>query len=204
MEWETSKQFDLGLDLLLFNNSLEIVADYFRKDIDNMLMQEPLPTTLGFPMFPYSNVGSMRNTGWEFGITYRKAWSDFNFTASANISTYKNEVTSLGNGDAIYGHAFDNVTVLTKTEVGQPVGYFYGYATNGIFQNEEQVEGSAQRESAKPGDIRFKDLNSDDVLDEQDRTKIGDPWPDFVYGLSLGATWKGFDFNVFFSRVTRK
>lgn len=89
-----------------------------------MLMQEPLPTTLGFPMFPYSNVGSMRNTGWEFGITYRKAWSDFNFTASANISTYKNEVTSLGNGDAIYGHAFDNVTVLTKTEVGQPVGYF--------------------------------------------------------------------------------
>ena len=198
MEWETSKQFDLGLDLLLFNNSLEIVADYFRKDIDNMLMQEPLPTTLGFPMFPYSNVGSMRNTGWEFGITYRKAWSDFNFTASANISTYKNEVTSLGNGDAIYGHAFDNVTVLTKTEVGQPVGYFYGYATNGIFQNEEQVEGSAQRESAKPGDIRFKDLNSDDVLDEQDRTKIGDPWPDFVYGLSLGATWKGFDFNVFF------
>ena len=78
MEWETSKQFDLGLDLLLFNNSLEIVADYFRKDIDNMLMQEPLPTTLGFPMFPYSNVGSMRNTGWEFGITYRKAWSDFN------------------------------------------------------------------------------------------------------------------------------
>ena len=118
--------------------------------------------------------------GWEFGITYRKAWSDFNFTASANISTYKNEVTSLGNGDAIYGHAFDNVTVLTKTEVGQPVGYFYGYATNGIFQNEEQVEGSAQRESAKPGDIRFKDLDSDDVLDEQDRTKIGDPWPDFV------------------------
>ena len=138
----------------------------------------------------------MRNVGWELGVTYRKTWGDLNFTASANISTYKNEVTSLGNGDAIYGSAYNNNTI-TKTEVGQPVGYFYGYVTNGIFQNAEQVEGSAQRETAKPGDIRYKDLNNDDVLDDNDRAKIGDPWPDFVYGLSLGASWKGFDFNMF-------
>ena len=196
LKWETSKQFDIGLDLSLFNNSIEIVADYFRKNIDDMLMQEPQPTTLGFPNFPYANVGSMRNVGWELGVTYRKTWGDLNFTASANISTYKNEVTSLGNGDAIYGTAYNNNTI-TKTEVGQPVGYFYGYVTNGIFQNAEQVEGSAQRETAKPGDIRYKDLNNDDVLDDNDRTKIGDPWPDFVYGLTLGASWKGFDFNMF-------
>lgn len=196
LKWETSKQFDIGLDLSLLNNSIEIVADYFRKNIDDMLMQEPQPTTLGFPNFPYANVGSMHNVGWELGVTYRKTWRDFYFTASANISTYKNEVTSLGNGDAIYGTAYNNNTI-TKTEVGQPVGYFYGYVTNGIFQNAEQVEGSAQRETAKPGDIRYKDLNNDDVLDDNDRTKIGDPWPDFVYGLSLGASWKGFDFNMF-------
>lgn len=194
--WETSKQFDVGLDLSFFDNSLDFVADYFVKDIDHMLMQEPVPGTLGLPTFPYSNVGSMRNEGWEFGLTYRKTFGEWFFTASANISTYKNTVTSLGNGDAIYGSAYNDNTI-TKTEVGKPVGYFYGYVTNGIFQNAEQVEGSAQRETATPGDIRFKDLDGNDILDDADRTMIGSPWPDFVYGLTLGAAWKGFDFNMF-------
>ncbi len=195
--WETSKQFDLGLDLSLFNNSLDVTADYFIKDIAHMLMQEPQPSTLGLPTDPYANVGSMRNEGWEFGLSYRKTVGEWFLTASANISTYKNTVTSLGNGDAIYGQAYNN-NIVTKTEVGMPVGYFYGYVTNGIFQNAEQVEGSAQRETAVPGDIRFKDLVADDILDDKDRTMIGSPWPDFVYGLTLGAAWKGFDISIFF------
>lgn len=194
--WETSKQFDVGLDMSFLNNSLDLVVDYYIKDIENMLMQEPQPTTLGLPTFPYANVGSMRNEGWEFGLTYRKSIGEWFLTASANISTYKNTVTSLGNGDAIYGSAYNN-NVITKTEVGKPVGYFYGYVTNGIFQNKEQVEGSAQRETAQPGDIRFKDLDQNDILDDQDRTMIGSPWPDFVYGLTLGLAWKGFDLNMF-------
>lgn len=194
--WETSRQFDLGLDLSFFNNSLDFVVDYFVKNIDNMLMQEPQPTTLGLISYPYANVGSMKNEGWEFGINYRKGFGDWFLTASANISTYRNKVKSLGNGDAIYGYAY-NKNVVTKTEVGKPVGYFYGYVTNGIFQNAEQVEGSPQRETAVPGDVRYKDLNNDDVIDDKDRTMIGSPWPDFVYGITLGAVWKGFDFNLF-------
>lgn len=194
--WETSRQFDLGLDLSFFNNSLDFVVDYFVKNIDNMLMQEPQPTTLGLISYPYANVGSMKNEGWEFGINYRKGFGDWFLTASANISTYRNKVKSLGNGDAIYGYAY-NKNVVTKTEVGKPVGYFYGYVTNGIFQNAEQVEGSPQRETAVPGDVRYKDLNNDDVIDAHDRTMIGSPWPDFVYGITLGAAWKGFDFNLF-------
>lgn len=194
--WETSRQFDLGLDLSFFNNSLDFVVDYFVKNIDNMLMQEPQPTTLGLVSYPYANVGSMKNEGWEFGINYRKGFGDWFLTASANISTYRNKVKSLGNGDAIYGYAY-NKNVVTKTEVGKPVGYFYGYVTNGIFQNAEQVEGSPQRETAVPGDVRYKDLNNDDVIDDNDRTMIGSPWPDFVYGITLGAAWKGFDFNLF-------
>lgn len=194
--WETSRQFDLGLDLSFFNNSLDFVVDYFVKNIDNMLMQEPQPTTLGLISYPYANVGSMKNEGWEFGINYRKGFGDWFLTASANISTYRNKVKSLGNGDAIYGYAY-NKNVVTKTEVGKPVGYFYGYVTNGIFQNTEQVEGSPQRETAVPGDVRYKDLNNDDVIDDKDRTMIGSPWPDFVYGITLGAAWKGFDFNLF-------
>lgn len=194
--WETSRQFDLGLDLSFFNSSLDFVVDYFVKNIDNMLMQEPQPTTLGLISYPYANVGSMKNEGWEFGINYRKGFGDWFLTASANISTYRNKVKSLGNGDAIYGYAY-NKNVVTKTEVGKPVGYFYGYVTNGIFQNAEQVEGSPQRETAVPGDVRYKDLNNDDVIDDNDRTMIGSPWPDFVYGITLGAAWKGFDFNLF-------
>lgn len=194
--WETSRQFDVGLDLSFFNSSLDFVVDYFVKNIDNMLMQEPQPTTLGLISYPYANVGSMKNEGWEFGINYRKGFGDWFLTASANISTYRNKVKSLGNGDAIYGYAY-NKNVVTKTEVGKPVGYFYGYVTNGIFQNAEQVEGSPQRETAVPGDVRYKDLNNDDVIDDNDRTMIGSPWPDFVYGITLGATWKGFDFNLF-------
>lgn len=195
--WETSRQFDVGIDLSFFNNSLNVVADYFVKDIDRMLMQEPQPTTLGLPTYPYANVGSMRNEGWEFGVNWRKSFGEWFITASANLSTYSNVVTSLGNGDAIYGSSYDNNTI-TKTEVGKPVGYFYGYVTNGIFQNESQVDGSAQRETATPGDVRYKDLFFDDILDDKDRTMIGSPWPDFVYGLTLGAAWKGFDFNIFF------
>ena len=194
--WETSRQFDVGLDLSFFNNSLDFVVDYFVKNIDNMLMQEPQPTTLGLISYPYANVGSMKNEGWEFGINYRKGFGDWFLTASANISTYRNKVKSLGNGDAIYGYSY-NKNVVTKTEVGKPVGYFYGYVTNGIFQNAEQVEGSPQRETAVPGDVRYKDLNNDDVIDDKDRTMIGSPWPDFVYGITLGAAWKGFDFNLF-------
>lgn len=194
--WETSRQFDVGLDLSFFNNSLDFVVDYFVKNIDNMLMQEPQPKTLGLISYPYANVGSMKNEGWEFGINYRKGFGDWFLTASANISTYRNKVKSLGNGDAIYGYAY-NKNVVTKTEVGKPVGYFYGYVTNGIFQNAEQVEGSPQRETAVPGDVRYKDLNNDDVIDDKDRTMIGSPWPDFVYGITLGAAWKGFDFNLF-------
>ncbi|MBO6220632.1 MAG: SusC/RagA family protein, partial [Bacteroidales bacterium] len=133
--------------------------------------------------------------------TWRKSVGDLRYEIAGNISTYQNKVLSLGNGDAIYGSAY-NSNVVTKTEVGKPVGYFYGYLTNGIFQNATEVEGSAQRSTAVPGDIRYKDIypaeEPDDVLDDNDRAMIGSPWPDFVYGLTLSAAWRGFDASIFF------
>ena len=197
LKWETSKQFDLGVDLGLLKGKLDITADYFSKRICDMLMMEPQPTTLGYPNDPYANVGTMLNRGWEFSIGWNDKLGDFSYGINANISTYQNTVLSLGNGDAIYGTAYLTDMVVTKTEIGMPVGYFYGYVTNGIFQNEAQVEGSAQREVSVPGDIRFKDLNGDDVLDDSDRTMIGNPWPDFVYGLTLNMAYKGLDFSMF-------
>jgi hypothetical protein len=138
----------------------------------------------------------MQNKGWEFELAYNNTKGAFKYNIGGNISAYRNKVTKLGNGEPIFATAHLG-EVITKTEVGMPVGYYYGYVTNGIFQNAKQVEGGAQRETATPGDIRFKDLNGDDVLDANDRTIIGNPWPDFVYGMTANLAYKGFDLSVF-------
>lgn len=196
LQWEVSNQLDIGLDLTFLKGKLSFTADYFDKQIDNMLLTVPLPSTLGYPNSPYSNAGNMQNRGWEFDLSYREAEGDFTYSFDGNISSYKNEVTKLGDGEPIYSTAHLG-EVITKTEVGMPVGYYYGYVTNGIFQNAQQVEDSPQRDLSTPGDVRFKDLNGDGVLDANDRTKIGNPWPDFVYGLTANAAYKGFDISLF-------
>lgn len=196
LQWETSKQLDIGIDLTMLDGKLNFTADYFDKKVDNMLLIVPLPSALGYPNSPYSNAGSMQNKGWEFELSYKNVIGGFSYGISGNISAYKNKVTKLGNGEPIYATAHLG-EVITKTEVGMPVGYYYGYKTNGIFQNAKQVEDSPQRDVSTPGDIRFKDLNGDGVLDANDRTMIGNPWPDFVYGINLNAAYKGFDISVF-------
>ncbi|RYE17935.1 MAG: SusC/RagA family TonB-linked outer membrane protein, partial [Sphingobacteriales bacterium] len=169
LRWETSKQLDIGLDLLFFKGKLNLVVDYFDKKVEDMLMLVPPPSALGYPNAPYSNAGNMQNKGWEFELGYNNMDGAFKYSISGNISAYRNKVIKIGNGEPIFSTAHLG-EVITKTEVGMPVGYYYGYVTNGIFQNAAQVEGSAQRETATPGDIRFKDLNGDDVLDANDRT----------------------------------
>lgn len=196
LQWETSKQLDIGLDLSMFSNRLTFVADYFDKRVENMLMIVPLPSALGFPSSPYSNAGNMQNKGWEFELGYNKNNGSVKYSINGNISAYKNKILTLGNGESIFSTAHLG-EVITKTEVGMPIGYYYGYVTNGIFQNAKEVEGSAQRDISTPGDIRFKDLNGDDVLDAKDRTIIGNPWPDFVYGLTGNIAYAGFDLSLF-------
>jgi TonB-linked SusC/RagA family outer membrane protein len=197
LQWETSKQLDIGLDLSLLNDRLNFTADYFDKKVENMLMIVPLPTALGYPSSPYSNAGNMQNKGYEFDLSYHNNVGGLKYKISGNISAYRNKVTKLGNGEPIFSTAHLG-EVITKTEVGMPIGYYYGYVTNGIFQNAAQVEGSPQRDVSSPGDIRFKDLNGDGVLDAKDRTLIGNPWPDFVYGLTTNVNYKGIDVSLFF------
>lgn len=197
LQWETSKQFDIGLDVNLFNGKIEVAVDYFNKRIENMLMMVPLNTTLGFPNSPYTNAGSMENKGWELSISHYQREGQFQYSISGNVSAYRNKVLSIGNGDAIYGSTYLTDFHLTKTEVGLPVGYFYGYVTNGIFQNSQQVEDGPQRYVSTPGDVRYKDLVADDIINEEDRTIIGNPWPDFVYGITFNCSYKNFDFSTF-------
>ncbi|MDR1258771.1 MAG: TonB-dependent receptor [Tannerellaceae bacterium] len=205
LKWETTSQLDFGLDLAFLHGSLRLTLDYFDRKTSDMLLQLPLPTSLGLPNYPWMNAGSVSNKGLEFTLVYDGvAAKDFAYHINANVSTYRNRVESLGSGSNIPGKGIHlgNQT-YTMTEVGQPIGYFYGFETDGVFQTPQEVdnyavEGKKIMPSAQPGDLRFVDRNHDGVLDELDRTMIGNPHPDFTFGLTLGAEYKGFDFSAFF------
>lgn len=214
IQWETTKQTDIGFDVGFFNK-ITLTADYFIKTTEGMLVQVPLPGAFGYPNTPWSNAGSVENKGFEFAIDYKESIRDFNFSVNANIFTYKNKVKSLGGGEPILGSTHLGNMTHTKTEEGMPIGYFYGWKTDGIFQTQEEVdsyvnnEGKLIQPTALPGDLKFLDLNGTDEdgnvvpgpdgeLNDADRVMIGNPFPDFTFGLTLSAEYKGFDFSAFF------
>jgi TonB-linked SusC/RagA family outer membrane protein len=208
LQWEISKQADIGLEATLFKDKLNIVVDYFNKRVENMLLQLPLPTTLGYPNFPWTNAGSMINKGWELTVTHHNNIGKLGYDITANISTFRNKVISMGGGEPIYSTAHLG-EVLTTTAIGKPVGSYFGWRTDGIFQTQDEVDKSAQKGLSSPGDLRFKDVNGTDangnitpgpdgVLNAADRVLIGNPWPDFIYGLTLNLSYSRFDLSVFF------
>jgi len=203
IRWESSEQTNIGLDATLFKN-LSITADYFIKNTNGMLLRTPVPNYTGYPNAPYTNAGSVRNKGFELGIDWRGQKGNFSYGINANAATYKNEVTSLGEGDnPIYGTGFKSG--LSKTEVGHPIGMFFGYKWLGIFQTPEEIRaytgknGQLLEPLAKPGDFKFADTNGDGVLNDNDRTYIGNPHPGLVYGFGIRLGWKNFDFSSAFS-----
>src|SRR5690606_20348694 len=132
IKWEQTEQLDIGLDLAFLNNKLNLTIDAYRKTTDGMLLNVPLPAYLGFPNSPWSNAGGVRNSGLEFDLSYRNKIGDFGYSIAANASTFKNKVLSLGGGEPITGGGWISYTT-TLTEEGMPIGYFYGFKTNGIF-----------------------------------------------------------------------
>ncbi|GAA4320492.1 TonB-dependent receptor [Compostibacter hankyongensis] len=208
LQWETSKQADIGLEATLFKELLSIEVDYFNKRVEDMLLQLPLPSTLGYPNSPWVNAGTMVNKGWELSLTHRNHIGTFDYSVNANISTFRNEVISMGGGEPIYSTAHLGETI-TKTEEGMPIGYYFGWRTDGIFQTQDEVDKSPQKGVSQPGDLRFKDINgtdengrvipgADGILNAADRVLIGNPWPDFIYGLTLNGSWHRFDLSLFF------
>jgi TonB-linked SusC/RagA family outer membrane protein len=211
LQWETSKQTDLGLDLSLLKGRWVISADYFNKKVEQLLLIVPLPSTLGYPNSPYSNAGTMQNRGWELSVTNNNNIGELKVGVTANISFVRNKVLSLGGGQAVGGYAHLN-ELMTRTEEGQPVGYYFGYQTDGIFQTQADVDKSPQKGLSTPGDLRFKDINgtdaagnvtkgADGILNDADRTKIGNPWPKYTYGLTLNLSYRQFDLSAFFQGI---
>ena len=201
--WETTEQFDIGADLSFFNNKLNLNVDYFVKKTNDMLLQVPLPSYLGFPNNPWVNAGSIENKGFEVDLKYRSSVNDFNYSIGANLFTFNNKVLSLGSGEPLYGGGWITVNT-TKTEVGKPIGYFYGLKTDGIFQNQAEIDnykntsGELIQPTARPGDLKFVDFNNDGIINSDDRTDIGNPFPKFSYGFNLAADYKGFDLQLLF------
>jgi TonB-linked SusC/RagA family outer membrane protein len=209
VKWEESEQFDVGLDFKLFGNKVDIATDYFIKTTNNLLISNiPVSGILGIAApgaaGPTVNAGTVRNSGFEFAIGYRGNMTDeLKFNVNYNITTLKNEVLKVNNGSGfVEGGSFGvGQPAPARMEVGLPIGYFYGYKTDGIFQNQEEVDAhpsqSALGAEASPGDIRFVDFNNDGQLNSDDRTNIGDAIPAVTMGLNLALDFKGFDFIAY-------
>ncbi len=203
IKWETITQTDVGIDLEFWDGQLNITADYYIKETSDMLYAAPIPFTAGTAP-PIQNIASMENRGWEFATEYRGKSGALSYSIGANISFIENEVTSLGTGgDPVFAGYIQSANAsASRTDVGQPVASFYGFVTDGIFQNQQEIETHAiQSENTAPGDIRFKDLNNDGMIDFDDQTYIGNPIPDFTYGVNGSLEFKDFDLSFFLQGV---
>lgn len=208
LKWEESEQTDFGIDLGFFSNALTFSADYYVKKTNGMIITMPIPSYVGETK-PLGNVGDMENSGFEFELGYKWNIADAKFAVKGNATYLKNELKNLGNDTGYMD--LDGIQGLsgggTRGSNGKPFPYFFGYKTDGVFQNMEEVQTYVNKDGglimpdAVPGDTRFVDVNGDGQISADDRTDIGNGTPDWTYGLNLNADWKGFDFNIFFQGV---
>lgn len=200
VRWESSEQTNVGLNLSVLNNRMELIVDFYKKEADGMLLPALLPSSAGSLNPPFVNIGEVVNQGWEFSLNTVNTKGKFFWRTTANFSINRNEVVSLGSTGNLTG-IIQRIPV-TRTEEGQAIGMFYGHKMLGIFQSQEEISASPfQSEGTRPGDIRFQDLNGDGVIDEKDQTFLGSPHPDFTANLINSFNYKGFDLNIFLQSV---
>ena len=201
VKWEQSIQTDLGLDLGFFGNRLTATVDYYNKKTSGMLLSMPVPSYAG-DSAPTGNLGDMVNRGVEIDLGYRGHVQDFNYGVKFNASYNHNELTYLGDDATYLTGSSHKLGTLTRGDVGMPFPYFYGWKTDGVFQNAAEVasytnsEGALIQPNAQAGDFRFVDVNGDGTINDDDRTMIGKGIPDWTLGLSLNFEWRGFDFSM--------
>lgn len=199
ISWEKTTTKGAGLEVNFFQDQLGVVVDYYDRRTTDVLVRVPLPTISGLATFPYQNVGSVRNNGFEFTIDYRKAAlsrDELGYNVGFNLTVNNNEVTKLDKGLDIIQAGGGQGGVETRTSQGHGINSFYGHVHAGIFQTAEEVANSPFQPNAAPGDIKFKDLNNDGVIDDKDRTYIGDFLPKQIIGFNSNLTYKNFDLSV--------
>lgn len=197
LKWEENVQTDIGLDATVFSNRLTLSADYYKRITNGILINPVLLAVYGGGAAPFINAGKIENKGVELTLGYSsKSASSFHYTADFNIAFNENKVLSLGEGNQFFLGAAANRIVP-----GQPVSVFYGYVVEGIYKSQDQVDRSATQPGKGLGRLQYKDINGDGIIDDKDRTYIGNPNPKFTYGLNLTADYKGFDAAVFITGV---
>ncbi|MCF8362719.1 MAG: TonB-dependent receptor [Prolixibacteraceae bacterium] len=211
LQWETSRTLNMGIDVALFGNRIELIADIYKKYTDNLLMNLPLPMYLGTSGTgsiapPTVNIGKMENQGYEITLNTINTTGLVKWNTGITFSRNKNTVTDVA--DNVIDRNIQWFTHVTRSDVGRPVGQFYGYVTEGLFQDAEDINNHAEQASRVArlngtwvGDVKFKDISGpngepDGKITEDDRTFIGDPNPDFSFGISNSLSYKGFDLNI--------
>lgn len=200
LKWEENESVNVGVDLEMFDGRLNFAVDVYQRDTNDLLFSPALPATAGVANPPVANVGQMRNTGIDFSIGTRGTISnEWSWSLTLNGSHYQNEIRRIdGSTDFFFGPISTRFGNQVINQVGQPIGAFYGLVTDGIFQNEAEVNSHADQDGAAPGRFRFRDLNGDGIVNQADRTIIGDPHPDFVGGLDFNLQYKNWDFSTTF------
>ncbi|ULC58036.1 TonB-dependent receptor [Flaviramulus sp. BrNp1-15] len=199
LKWETSEQVNVGFDARLLNNSLNVNFDWYRKTNKDWIILAPILATAGADA-PYINGGNVINQGVELALNYNYSNEDFSYNIAVNGAYNDNKVGEIPTSDGIIHGAtnqlYDNAPEFYRAEDGFPLWYFWGYETNGVFQNQQQIDDYGAQPDAAPGDIIYKDINGDGVIGDADKKMIGDPNPDLTYGFSFSANYKAFDFSV--------
>ena len=193
LKWETTTQSNIGLDVSFLNGSLSLTADYYWKRTKDMLTIPPVLSVAGENAAMWMNTGDMDNQGFEIALNYiSPKYGDFSWSGNFNISRYKNKLVKLNN-------LVNTIGGDVRIMVDEPMGVYYGYVCDGIFQSKEQVMNHARQQGAAEGRLIYRDLDGNGVIDENDRCIIGDPNPDFSMGLNLDFSYRDFTLSTFFT-----
>ena len=202
IHWETVEQYNAGIDISLLNSRLTFSLDGYIKNTRDMLVKASIPITSGFEdtSTTYTNAGKVRNIGWELSANSVNLTGEFGWETNLVVTYNKNKIKDLNSEVPFYINQLNN-SYVTMLCAGYPINVFYGYVTDGIFQTLEEVSAHAVQPGAEPGDIRFRDLNNDGVINDADRTVIGNPNPSWLFSMNNVFNWKGFELQIYLQGV---
>ncbi len=222
VQWETNVYSNIGFDAGLFNNTFEIVFDWYTRTSQDLLFSPEAPAQYGAAEAPALNIGEMKNSGIDMQLIYRKVWTDFRFTANATLTTYKNEIVAIAPGYSYFDSGGSRIGAFSRSQVGNSLGEFFGYEVERLYQEDEFTFDAVNnkyiadadlplQDGAEPGFFKYSNIDTEgtvtdetspdfgrQIISPEDRTFIGNPHPDFTYGLNLDFGWKNFDLSAFF------
>ncbi|WP_335587925.1 TonB-dependent receptor [Galbibacter orientalis] len=212
-KWEKNINSNIGIDLSLFNSTVQLTADYYRKDIEDLLFNPNLPATVGTATVPYVNIAEMTNSGFDMDLsTYFKLGKDLRLNTTLTLTTYDNEIVKVADGFQYFdleGRRFNGSSIIRNAE-GNSVSQFFGYQVDGFWDSQDEINqanadaiaatgnsNATYQNDVAVGRFRYQDINGDNIIDDQDRTFLGNPNPDFTYGINIELIYKNLDFSMF-------